>query len=78
MSTQENSNSNTTKRGSNITESKKRKVVNNFRGSNKIKQFIERIKAYKLISTGSDKLTIEETNCAKYFSEPIGYDKNEK
>jgi hypothetical protein len=63
---------NTTKRGSNITESKKRKVSNNFRGSNRIKYFIELIKTYKIVTTGNDKLSIGDTNCAKFFSELIG------
>lgn len=61
-------------RGSNITQSQKRKVVNNFRGSNKIKHFIQMIKSYKIIGTGNDKLSVSDINCAKYFAEP--FDKN--
>jgi hypothetical protein len=67
---------NNTKRGSNLTPSLKRKVPNHFRGSHRIKHFVELTKMYKLITTGSDKLSIADINCAKFFTEPMGRNEN--
>lgn len=63
-------------RGSNITAPKHAKVSFNFRRQGKIKHFIEAIKNYRIIGTGNDKLSIADTNCAKFFAEPFG--RNEK